>query len=371
MSRSWLSDCVRDKLITFVLALVDQQAARPVVLPEQSASGYWFGGGNVVQDCDGSLLLVGRYRSGGDSRTGLQAGTRGRELALFSSNDGGRTFAKTFSWDKSALSTADSEVLSIEGACLYQESDELRLYVSSEKQWPYPHEIRDYQKPGAGIWSIDVLRGSTLGSLASSAVESVLVSSDPAHLHLKDPFVWDDTSGAAFRLGFCSHPFGWSSSNSGFARLDSGGIPVESIEHNVLSRGTTWDVAMTRATCILPVPQVGVFAERPYTLVFYCGGECVRQLEEHRTAVRRPRGYSCEELGGAAVYVDRDVSTSVRLSELKPLFVSPWGTGCSRYVDVLSTSEGCLATWQQSQADESQPLVRNAVTRRDVESLLA
>lgn len=376
MQFPWYSDSLRSRLTSFVWALINQQDAQTIVPPDHPASGYWFGGGNVIQDTDGSLLLIGRYRSGGDSRTGILAGTRGRELTLFRATDGGRTFVRCLSWDKAALSSADVDVLSIEGACLTKAQGEYRLYVSTEKKIPYPDGLDDYQKPGAGLWTIDVLRGDSLDSLGRASIEPLLSSFDPSHLHLKDPFVWNDTTENStevdkhFKLGFCSHPFGWSSSNTGYAKFNSTGTQLKSVEQGVLSRGTTWDVAMTRATCVLPVPKVGVFAERDYTLVFYCGGECVRQLDEHSTAVRRPRGYSCEELGGVAVYVDHDISSAIRLSELEPLFVSPWGTGCSRYVDVLSTNGVFLSTWQQSQSDESQPLVLNKVRRAQAEALL-
>ncbi len=246
--------------------------------------------------------------------------------------------------------------------------------MSTEKESRYPESLREYQKPGAGVWSIDLLRGRTLEELHDAAPIPLLAGCEASHLHVKDPFFWPKTVGddqsSADALGFCSHPFGWSSSNSGRAELDADGLHVKSVRQCVLPRGATWDVAMTRATCILPVPAIGLFAERPHTLVFYCGGECLRPLEEHVTAKRRPRGYSCEEIGGAAVYVDHDLSTLVRLSETGPLFVSPWGTGCSRYVDVLATDDGFLATWQQSQSDESQPLVAHWSARADAESIL-
>lgn len=377
MPLSWLSDSARARLTQFVLALVDQQAARTIVAPDEPKSGFWFGGGNVIQDSDGSLLLVGRYRSGGDSRTGIKAGTRGRELTLFRSDNGGDSFDPLLRWDKQALSASDADVLSIEGACLAHCGDEYRLYVSTEKETAYPADLADYQKPGAGVWSIDLLRAPTLQDLQSAAVEPVLSGTDPSHLHLKDPFLWpakapaDLVSDASYHLGFCSHPFGWSSSNSGIASLNPAGTNVEGTEHCVLQRGTTWDVAMTRATCVLPVPRVGEFADRDHTLIFYCGGECLRPLEEHGTAVNRPRGYSCEEIGGAAVYVDGDLRTAVRLSDVEPLFVSPWGTGCSRYVDVLATPDGFLSTWQQSQQNESQPLVAHRLSRDAAESALS
>ena len=53
------------------------------------------------------------------------------------------------------------------------------------------------------------------------------------------------------------------------------------------------------------------------------------------------------------------------------MFVSRWGTGCSRYVDVLATAEGLHATWQQSQSDGSQPLVMHSLSCSEVEELLA
>jgi hypothetical protein len=115
---------------------------------------------------------------------------------------------------------------------------------------------------------------------------------------------------------------------------------------------------------------VGEFRDHEVSLLFYDGGECVRDLDAHRSAVKRPRGYSCEEIGGLAYYCDGDLRTIDRLSVNGPLFVSPHGTGCSRYVDVLSTDEGYYASWQQAQADGSQPLVMNFVSRERAESVL-
>ena len=41
--------------------------------------------------------------------------------------------------------------------------------------------------------------------------------------------------------------------------------------------------------CVLDVPQVGAFADRQVSLVFYDGGECLRDLDPHTGAVKRPR----------------------------------------------------------------------------------
>ena len=365
-----LTSSQRFKLTNFCNALVDQQSARVIVEPQDRSTGFWFGGGNMVEGPDGALFVVGRYRNVGDSRTGVGAGTRGLELAIFRSDDKGATFQKAVSWDKAALNSPAGDVLSIEGSCLRFTPNGVELFVSTEKLGlPYPDGIEDYLKPGAGVWTIDVLRARAIEALVNAPVEAVFSSDRPEHLHVKDPFFWETSNGT--KLGYCSHPFGWSSSNTGIVDIPAPGVLASNPQHGVFPRGTTWDVAMTRGTCVLPVPKVGEFADSDLKLLFYCGGECLRFLDEHSTAVKRPRGYSCEEIGGAAVIANDDVSLATRLSDLLPMFISPHGTGCSRYVDVLATDDGFYATWQQSQDDLSQPLVMNFVSRDQAQQILA
>jgi hypothetical protein len=186
---------------------------------------------------------------------------------------------------------------------------------------------------------------------------------------VKDPFWATDADGRGLLL-FCTHPYNWSSSNTGYLpeKEDGFGPPV----YRFFERGSTWDVAISRGTCVLPLPKVGRLAEGPdLSVMFYDGGESLRKLDEHRQANKRPRGYSCEELGGAALLLGGDPARSYRLSRLAPMFVSPWGTGSSRYVDVLVTEDGYYATWEQSQDDGSQPLVMNYVSASDAAALLS
>ena len=132
-------------------------------------------------------------------------------------------------------------------------------------------------------------------------------------------------------------------------------------------------MAALRVTCRLPVPKVGAFACLPsLSLYFYDGAESMHPLKAHEKGVTRPRGYSCEELGGLAYGFDRQFPRLHRLSHLQPLFVSPEGTGCSRYVSVLTEADGGLfATWQRSTSTRSQPLFGHRLTPRRVESLLS
>lgn len=365
-----LSPELEARLVHFAQSLIHQESAKVVIEPQRRASGFWFGGGNLLVDRD-TWYLIGRYRNFGDSRTGLGVGERGLELALFVSHDQGHSFTKEFSWSKQQLSQCDREVLSIEGSALHKGPLGWELFVSTEKDGiGYPAEIAEYLKPGTGVWTIDSLRGRTLDDLAGSTVTPVVSSTTPEYLHVKDPFVATCSDGS-LDLYYCTHPFCWTSSNTSRVTRshDAGGFGPAN--DTFFPRGTTWDVAMTRGTCVLPIPAVGPFADVPVSLMFYDGGECVRSLEQHQAAVSRPRGYSCEELGGLAYFRSDQPGPLHRLSRLSPLFISPYGTGCSRYVDVCDTGSEFVATWQQGQQDGSQPLVMHRVTYEQAASILA
>jgi len=362
----------KGKLARLSQALIDQEQARIIVPPLKPSTGFWFGGGNLVEGPGGTLVLSGRHRTYGDSRTGLHVGERGVELALFESRDRGQTFHKLVSWSKPEISPEGQPVLSIEGSALRFGEDGVELYVSSEKATVgYPAALRSYQKPGTGVWTIDRIRADSVAGLKEATVEPLLACDDPRTLHVKDPALYQTTGGDTC-LVFCTHPFNWTSSNSAYVVRPAGAATCEPPVYDWFRRGFTWDVAISRITCLLRVPQVGAFAGLPpIVLAFYDGGECMRDLDEHAQAVKRPRGYSCEEIGGVAWDWEADLSTLERLSVTGPLFVSPHGTGCSRYVDVLQTEDRFYATWEQSQADLSQPLVMNTLSREAAEAILA
>jgi hypothetical protein len=194
---------------------------------------------------------------------------------------------------------------------------------------------------------------------------------DPQWLHVKDPVVYDAANGDTV-LYFCTHPFSWSSANTGLALRPKGEHRFGEPDFAPFPRGFTWDVAATRLTGLCRVPQVGEFARLPaICLAFYDGAESLRKYEEHPTAVKRPRGYSCEEIGGVGFLQEGHFASIDRLSVDLPLFVSPNGTGCSRYVDIYEDDSGFLATWQQSQSDLSKPLVMNRLGRAEAEAILA
>jgi hypothetical protein len=360
------------RLESLARMLVDQERARVIVPPNDAAPGFWFGGGNMIEAPDGSLYVVGRYRNHGDSRTGVAAGERGLELAVFRSQNRGESFDRILSFSKSDLDMPGRKVLSIEGSALRWIEDGVELIVSTEKDGiGYPEGLEDHLKPGTGVWTIERLAAESFPELPNAGLETIVEADVPEYLHVKDPFLYE-RDGKMILL-FCTHPFSWSSSNTAFVEVPTVAEPDDGEPLALLDffpRGTTWDVAITRGTCVLDVPKSGVFSNVDASLVFYDGGESLRNLDEHASAVNRPRGYSCEELGGAAYIIEGDLTTIERLSRNLPFFISPHGTGCSRYVDVLATDDGMFATWQQSQPDGSQPLVVNFVSREQIEAIL-
>lgn len=368
-----LTETQTEKLTALASALIDQSAARVLVEPLERSTGFWFGGGNLIRDRDGSILICGRYRVYGDSRMGVHSGERGLEAAIFRGASAGGSFEKIASFSKAELSYHDRQVVSIEGVALHLTPEGIEFFVSSEKDIPYPAPLAKHLKPGAGVWSIDRLYADVVSNLTPSSLEEIIPFNvdDPGRLHCKDPWVFDLANGDTY-LGYCTHPFSWSSSGTAVSLRKSGTSSFEAVTRDLLTRGPVWDIAAARVTERLAIPKLGVFAESPdLSLYFYDSCECLRQLDENPRAVSRPRGWSCEEIGGIAVGDDRDLTRIESLSIEAPLFVSPNGTGCSRYVATLVEESGIFATWQQSQNDLSQPLVGHFLPMERINEILS
>ena len=364
MANSFLSQEQQEKLTALASELVNQEAARILVEPQDRSTGYWFGGGNVIQDRDGSILIAGRYRNYGDSRTGVGAGERGLELAVFRADSVDGNFEKILSFSKADLAHSGMPIVSIEGVALHLNEEGIELFISTEKDAKYPERIIDFQKPGAGVWSIDRIHADKVENLSPENIEEIIPfgTDDPGRLHCKDPWVFDLANGD-LALGYCTHPFTWSSSGTAMVRRPAGTDSYEKVTDDMLSRGPVWDIAAARVTERLAIPKTGVFSDSPDTsLYFYDSCECLRQMDENPTAVSRPRGWSCEEIGGIAAGTDSDFPKIESISKEAPLFISPHGTGCSRYVATVTTDDGIFANWQQSQPDLCQPLVGHFVS---------
>ena len=362
-----LAPPVEDRLKALARALVDDAAARIIREPMSNAPGFWFGSGGIARDADGAYYVCGRYRDEGDSRTGVAAGRRGWKLVVTRGADPGAEFEEIWSAEKADLGTERGEVVSIEGSALFRRDDgTVELYVSTEKDRAYPNIVSSAQKPDTGIWDIDVVAAGSFDAFRPDQLKPLVWSDDPVTLHIKDPSVSMTPAGGTLLI-FCHHGFNWSSSSTGTMLRQPGSDEWGTPSLNVMEHGLTWDVAVTRVTSRLPVPQVGVLASEPrVSLYFYDGSECVR---EHPSS--RPKGYSCEELGGAAYGLDDEMPAFVRLSELEPMFVSQCGTGCHRYVEACDDEEGIMAIWQMSNEQGAQPLYGNYLPMDAVKGILS
>lgn len=359
------------RLGDFGKQLIDNHNARVVVKPKKSRSGFWFGGGKLRRDGNsGKLYLTGRYRNSGDSRYGISAGERGLELALFVSVNGGRDFEKIACWDKKSLEADAGRVISIEGSSLLLSDDSsARMYVSVERAREYPPGFEKFRKEGTGVWGIDVFRGKSPEDLDASGSRPLMEFTGPGSLHAKDPVTFRMNQND--QMLFCRHPFSWSSSYTGLAVLKNSGMECEIVCNDVLPRGYSWDVAVSRITECLSVPKKGFFSSLPpVSLYFYDGAECLREHPRNERGEPGPRGYSCEELGGLAWGFDGRFPEMFRISGNFPLFRSPEGTGSSRYVTACHDGENVIAAWQRSAEDYSQPLVCNILTGKQVAEIL-
>ncbi len=366
-----MTDAKKQKLLDFAKALVDQEKAKIIVPAQEASSGFWYGGGNMAADSAGNLYVTGRYRNYGDSRTGTGAGIRGLELAIFKSEDKGESWTKVKSFSKKDLNIGDWEVLSIEGTALNFTDDGVELFISTEKlHRPFVDGMESFHKPGTGSWTIELMKAENVEKLSTDNYKTIMESRDPRWFNVKDPFLYNNKEGDLI-LGYCTHPFNWSSSNTGYSVRKKGSSSFGEQNNHFFPRGFCWDVGITRGTAIMRVPSLGVFSGDDAGLIFYDGGEAMRSYEQHANAVVRPRGSSCEELGGVALIEDEKMENPEKLTTELPAFVSPWGSGCSRYVDVLETTDGFYTTWQQSQKDSSQPLVMTFLPIIEAEKLLS
>ena len=206
---------VEDRLKALARTLVDDSAARIVREPTSNAPGFWFGSGGIARDADGAYYICGRYRDQGDSRTGVGAGRRGWKLVVTRGADPGAEFEEIWSAEKSDLGTERGAVVSIEGSAIFRRDDgTVELYVSTEKDRAYPDLVASAQKPGTGIWDIDVVSAGSFDTFRADQLRPLIWSDDPTTLHIKDPSVSVTPAGETLLI-FCHHGFNWSSSSTG------------------------------------------------------------------------------------------------------------------------------------------------------------
>ena len=185
-----------DQLRELGLRLIDQNSAKILIPAQKQEPGFWFGGGNIIQEKNGRILICGRYRNAGDSTTGTGAGERGLEFSIFAGESTNADFSKILSFSKQDLAHS-SEIVSIEGGCLLQntQSDKIELFISTEKKIAYPKALINFQKPGTGVWTVDLLQGTKAESIDLNSIQTVASSGNGNTLHVKDPVAFNSSNG--------------------------------------------------------------------------------------------------------------------------------------------------------------------------------
>ena len=148
-------------------------------------------------------------------------------------------FQKVLSFSKEDLSHTE-EVVSIEGVSLIPDSTSdtgFEFIISTEKKSAYPKNLINFQKPGTGVWSIDLLQSENgLDSFKLDEMSTIARSEKGSTLHYKDPVAFTSNDGHT-HIVFCHHPFSWSSSNSGLLTRKKNQASFDLISENILERG--------------------------------------------------------------------------------------------------------------------------------------
>jgi len=191
----------------------------------------------------------------------------------------------------------------------------------------------------------------------SGGVVPLIRSDDPAHLHVKDPVfapspVSSLEAAVEGRLICCVHSFAWSEGHSGDVSVlfsADGAVQLLGPFHAPTAPlGLTWDVAAARITgwvatadClrVLPAPSSVGEAMEASLVLLYDGAETFRPQPGNERSKHRPRGYCCEELGGALIgNVHHNLDAALHLRRLdaclwKPLLVG--ALRCEQFKQVM------------------------------------
>ncbi len=136
-----LTEAQKQKLITLARELIHQEAARILIEPMARSTGFWFGGGNVIRDRDGSILLCGRYEPDPNVlilcekafAQGLPIFTSGLDCYTISHRIA--TFSKELSADDMEMAESVSQSV---GACVEPAQIERMLSVKREHRMSPP-----------------------------------------------------------------------------------------------------------------------------------------------------------------------------------------------------------------------------------------
>jgi len=309
--------------------LFDPQEGMTILEPPGGSAGYWVGAPSVLYDKEVSrFYLYYRVRR--------PRPIRGGECYIAESDDGVK-FTPIWQAKKEDLNSS-----SVEKSCLTRTMDgKYRLYIS-------------YVDPADNRWRIDMMEASHPEEFKTDKRKEILTASSIQCEGVKDPYVLivggkyymivsyaltpekaDEKLKRKMHITADVYNTGITKSHTGLA-LSNDGINFE-WWGDILSPGKAWDAYASRISCILYLPPVFV--------AFYDGSSTVRKNYEEKTGLA----------------VSFDLIHYDKVTEEKPLLISPYASGSLRYMDSIIVNNEIYYYYEYAREDGSHEIRMNKV----------
>lgn len=313
-----------------LMPLFNPQEGMTVLEPPGDGVGYWTGAPSVLYDKKASKFYL-YYRER------RPRPLRGGKCYIAESDDGVK-FIPIWQAKKEDLDSP-----SLEKSCLTKTMEgKYRLYIS-------------YVDPRDNRWRIDLMEASHPKEFKVNERKKILTASFIQCEGVKDPCVLivggkyymivsyaptpEKTNGELknkMHITADVYNTGITKSHTGLA-LSSDGVNFR-WRGDILSPSKGWDAYTSRISCVLYLPPVFV--------AFYDGSSTVRENYEEKTGLA----------------TSLDLIHYHRVTEKKPLVVSPYASGSLRYMDSIIVNSQIYCYYEYAREDGSHELRMNKVS---------
>jgi len=312
-----------------ILPLFDPRKGTTVLEPPGSGVGYWVGTPSVLYDEEISKFYL--YYRVREPRP-----MRGTECHIAESEDGIR-FSSIWQARKE-----DFDSSSVEKSCLIKTLDgQYRLYIS-------------FVGHADSRWRIEMMEGSNPAEFRTDKRKVILTASSIQCEGVKDPYVLIVGGKYYMIVSYVPSPknvneelqkrmhttgdvynTGVSKSHTGLA-LSNNGINF-SWWGDILSPGDSWDAYTSRISCVIYLA--------PVFIALYDGASTVKENYEEKTGLA----------------TSFNLTHYDKVTEKKPLLVSPYASGSLRYVDSIIVNGEVYYYYEYARQDGSHELRMNKV----------
>ncbi len=307
--------------------LFNPQEGVTILKPRGNGSGYWVGAPSILYDKETSKFYL-------SYRVRMPRPVRGSESYIAESSDG-VNFVPIWQMKKEELDSP-----SLERSCLIKTIDgNYRLYIS-------------YVDPGDNRWRIDMMEATHPANFKLNERKNIFTASSAKCEGVKDPYVLIVGGKYYMIISYAPTPekiseeiknkmhatadiynTGITKSHTGLA-LSNDGINFK-WWGDILSPGEGWDAYASRISSILYIP--------PIFTAFYDGCSEVKENYEEKTGLA----------------ISFDLKHYDKVTEEKPLIVSPHASGSLRYIDSTIIEGAVYYYYEYAREDGSHELRMN------------